>query len=196
MTTARRTLALLLTLLAMPALAACGSDQPVVEEGEQETRPAQVAETEGIYLDVDELKYQVQTSRQLNPGIAEDRGYLEGLPAADRTLEGDQVWFAVFMRVENHTEEPIPTVEDFEIRDTQENIYRPMQLGPANPWAYRPVAVEPQEIYPGQDSPAGERAPNGALLLFKIDQFSLDNRPLELLFTGRSGQEAIVNLDV
>jgi hypothetical protein len=193
MSTARRSLAL---LLALPALAACGSEQPLVERGEQETRPAQVAETEGIYLDVDELKYQVQGSRELNPGIISDRNYLSGVPADDRTLEAEQVWFAVFMRIENHTEEPIPNVEDFEIVDTQENVYRPIALGPENVWAYRPAAVEPESIYPQLDSPAGERPPNGALLLFKIDQFSLDNRPLELIFQGRSGQRAIVNLDV
>jgi hypothetical protein len=196
MTTVRRCLALLLAVLAVPALSGCGSEQPEVEAGEQETRPAQVAETEGIYLDIDDMKYQVEGSRELNPGIVSDSNYLSGLSADDRELGGEQEWFAVFIRIENHTERPIPNVENFQIVDTQENVYRPMPLGPENVWAYRPAAVEPEGIYPTLDSPAGERAPNGALLLFKIDQFSLDNRPLELVFEGRSGERAIVNLDV
>jgi hypothetical protein len=196
MTSVRRSLLMLLALLALPGVAACGSEQPAVEAGEQDTRPAAVAETEGIYLDVDELKYQVQSSRELNPNIVSDRNYLAGLGVDDRELGRQQEWFAVFLRVENHTDRPIPNVNNFQIVDTQENVYRPMPLGPENVWAYREAPVEPEGIYPTLDSPAGERAPNGALLLFKLDQFSLDNRPLELSFQGRSGQRAIVNLDV
>ncbi len=51
-------------------------------------------ETEGIYVDTGDLKYQVQISRQLNPADFEDRDYLTGLPAADRTLPAGQEWFA------------------------------------------------------------------------------------------------------
>ena len=46
-------------------------------------RPSPQAETEGIYLDVGDLKYQVQISRELNPADIEDRDYLKGLPAGD-----------------------------------------------------------------------------------------------------------------
>ena len=40
------------------------------------------ASTEGPYVTVNDLKYQVQISRILNPGEPEDVGYLRGLPRA------------------------------------------------------------------------------------------------------------------
>jgi hypothetical protein len=98
--------------------------------------------------------------------------------------------------VENVEHESLQNAVDFEIRDTQENVYRPIQIAPGNVWAYRSTTVEAEELYPHPNSPAGERQPNGALILFKLRRFSLDNRPLELFITGRQGQKAIVNLDV
>ena len=192
-----RPLALLLSVAFAAALAGCGvNDQPAQRNQSYQAVNAQVAETEGIFLDIEELKYQVQISRQLNTGIIQDRDYVSGLSEADRTLAPDQEWFAVFMRIENPGEKPHPNAVDFEIRDTQENVYRPVRLGPENVWAYRPAVVDAKELYPGTNMPAGERPPYGKLLLFKVRRFSLDNRPLELIITGRNGQQGIVNLDV
>jgi hypothetical protein len=192
-----RTLAVLLSLASAVLLAACGAnDQPAQRNESFQSVNAQVAETEAVYLDIEEMKYQVQVSRQLNVGNREDANYLAGLSAADRRLAKDEEWFAVFMRVENVVEEPKPTAIDFEIRDTQENVYRPVRFGPENVWAYRGTTVEGGETYPHPNDPAGERPPQATLLLFKVRRFSLDNRPLELTITGREGQSAIVNLDV
>ena len=57
------------------------------------------ATTEGAYVDVGDLKYQVQISRQLNPADVEDRDYLMGLAGATGSSAADEEWFAVFMRV-------------------------------------------------------------------------------------------------
>jgi hypothetical protein len=190
-----RLLAVLLSLACAVLLAACGAED-AREEGGNQTENAVLAETEGIYLDIDGLKYQVQVSRQLNPRLAEDSDYLSGLAPVDRRLGTDEEWFAVFLRAENEHGEPMPNAIDFAIRDTAENVYRPIGLAPDNVWAYRGTVVEPNELYPSTNSPAGERAPNGALLLFKLRRLSLDNRPLELEITGRDGQRGIVNLDV
>ena len=183
-----------LSIAALLGLSACGREEQ--ERGEVQSEAAQVAETEGLYVSVDELKYQVQVSRQLNPLLVDDQKYLEGVSEDDRELGNDEVWFAIFMRVQNQAHESIAFAEDFEIRDTQENIYRPVQLGPENDFAYRPGELPENEVYPLPNSPAGERQPQGSLILFKVKRFSLDNRPLELLIQGRSGQEAFVNLDV
>jgi hypothetical protein len=194
--TRARTLVLLLSLVALLGLSACGG-QEEVDPGGFQTENAQVAETEGIYVDVDELKYQVQISRQLNPLLAADRDFFQGIAPADRELESDEVWFGLWMRVENDTEEPIRSVQDFEIHDTQENVYRPVSFGRENVWAYRSTVVPGEKLYPTSETPAAERQPFGALILFKIRRFSLDNRPLELIFRSpESGREAIVNLDV
>ena len=192
-----RLLAVLLTLASVLVLAACGAEeQPATKAESYQSVNAQLAETEGIYLTIDEMKYQVQVSRQLNPFLVDDESYLEGLSPADRRLGKDQEWFAVFMRVENEVDEPKPNAVDFEVKDTQENVYRPVRVGPSNVWAYRPTTVPPLELYPNPNSPAGERPPYATVLLFKLRRFSLDNRPLELIITGREGEQAIVNLDV
>jgi hypothetical protein len=192
-----RPFAVLLCLPVLGALAGCGANnQPEQRDESYQSVNAQVAETEGIYLEIEEMKYQVQISKQLNPGIVHDRDYLSDLSPADARLARDEEWFAVFLRVENEVDEGKPNAVDFEVRDTQENVYRPVRFGPDNPWAYRPTVVPPKELYPLTNSPAGERPPYAALLLFKVRRFSLDNRPLELIITGREGQQGIVNLDV
>jgi hypothetical protein len=189
--------AVLLSAACALTLAACGEEeQPAQREGQFQSVNAQVAETEGIYLDIEGLKYQVQISRQLNPALVDDRDYLQGLSAEDRALSRDEEWFGVWIMAENVEEEPLPNAVDFEIRDTQENIYRPLRFGPGNVFAYRGQTVQAGNRYPDPNSPAGERQPYGSLLLFKLRRFSLDNRPLELTITGRQGQQAIVNLDV
>jgi hypothetical protein len=203
-----RTLAVVLTLALVPLLAACGKDeQPAQKNESYQSVNAQLAETEGVYLDIEGLKYQVQVSRQLNEFLPEDVDYLSGLSATDRTLAKDEEWFMILLRAENpgdgvdpksddDDDTPLPNAIDFQIKDTQENVYRPMRLGPENTWAWRPATVRPDELYPLTNSPAGERPPYGAELLFKLKRPSIDNRPLELVITGRKGQVGIVNLDV
>ena len=191
----RRVPLLLIALLAL-VVASC-SGQEAQDEGGFQTESAQVAETEGIYLEVDELKYQVQLSRQLNPALPEDGPYLDRVFDPSEELDEDEVWFAVFMRVENDiSHEPHETADEFLIRDTQENEYRPVQVDEQNEWSYQPTTLAPGRKYPGPNTPAGERSPNGSVLLFKVRRTSLDNRPLELEVTGPEGQKAIVDLDV
>jgi hypothetical protein len=191
-----RILAVLLTLALVPTLAACGSEQPAQRNESYQSVNAQLAETEGVYLDIEGLKYQVQISRQLNPLLIDDRDFVQGVPQSDLDLAKDEEWFAVFMRVENPGDKPLPNAIDYEIHDTQENVYRPVDIGPGNVFAYRDATVAGNELYPHSNSPAGERPPYGAMVLFKLRRFSLDNRPLELVITGRNGQQGIVNLDV
>ena len=191
-----RNLAVVLSAAAL-ALTACGEDeQPEQRNESYQSVNAQVAETEGVYLTIEGLKYQVQISRQLNPGLPEDRDYLTGLSGDDRKLGKDEEWFGVWLMAENVEDEPLPNAIDFEIRDTQENVYRPIKIGGENPFAYRSATVDGGDRYPNPNSPAGERQPYGSLVLFKLRRFSIDNRPLELTITGRKGQQAIVNLDV
>lgn len=185
----------LVALVAALAFSACG--QQKVDTGGPQAESTLVAETEGIYLDLDGLKYQVQVSRQLNPGITEDRDYFEGVAPADRALNADEVWFGIWMLVQNEGDKPIPNARTFEIHDTENVVYRPLQIGPTNNFAYRPTQVGGSTIYPLPDSTPGERPPYGAILLFKLRRASLENRPLELVFQSpTSPRKAIVNLDV
>jgi hypothetical protein len=163
-----------------------------------EHEPITVAHTEGIYLDLDELKYQVQMSRYINPSDAEDRDYLSGLPEGTEQPAADETWFGVFMRVQNETDEPIMAASSYEIEDTQENVYRPVELDPeVNVFAYEATEVLPRGVLPQPDSAAGHGFIKGSLLLFKVKVDSLQNRPLELRISGGGGDaEGVVDLDV
>src|SRR4051795_888313 len=112
----RRLTATLFALAAVLALAACGNKPELQTEGD----------TEGTYLDVGPLRYQVQISRQLNPRDTEDRAYLTGVAPAQARLKPDESWFGLFVRVENPTDKPAPATRDFELDDTQDTTYRPV----------------------------------------------------------------------
>lgn len=177
-----------LVLLALP-LAACASKQAVVTRGD----------TEGAYVDVGRLDYQVQISRQLNPNDPEDRAYLVDVPVTQRRLAPDQAWFAVFMDVWNEGKRPAPAASDFQITDTQDTVYRPIGFGPSNVFAYRPATVAPGAQIPAIGTAARSNpSVNGALVLFKVKIDSFSNRPLVLTIRspGLAPAQAEVDLDV
>ena len=182
-------LSVLIVVLACALLAAgCGNRVDVRTQGD----------TEGLYIDLDELKYQVQISRYLNSADIEDRTYLTGLPPNTAQPAADETWFGIFMRVSNYTDKTIAPANDFEIVDTQDNVYRPIPLDPnVNPFAYEPNPIPPNSLIPQPDSIASAGViQQGALLLFKVKTGSLQNRPLELRFRRGSGVTGVVDLDV
>lgn len=191
MTRSHRLATLLVALLACGGLSACGKHES--------TGPIRTAETEGIYLDVSDLKYQVQVSRQFNPSDVQDKAFLAGIPAAERELKPDEVWFGVLIRVQNETGEALAPSDDIQIEDTQSEIFKPIALGPENLFAYRADDPIPaRETIPIIDSPGYDSPSRGALLLFKLTLTALNNRPLELKIEGRKlpRQTGIVDLDV
>lgn len=179
------------TALLATVAAGCGSEE---QEG-----TAVVAETEGLYLDVNGLKYQIEMSRYMNPNDIEDREYLVGLPQSSSPPSEDEIYFGVWVRVENTSEDETRSAASiWEIHDTQENVYRPIPLDTdINPFAFEPVDVPPKTVIPLTSSAAGQGPVQGLLLLFKIRNESFQNRPLELKFrNGGSGQEGTYDLDV
>ena len=188
----RRPLAVLAVLLASGGVAACG------KHPDEDARVVR-AENEGLYLDIGRLKYQVQVSRQLNPNDVQDRSFLEGVPAAERQLGPDEVWFGVFLRVQNETGRALLPAEDIKIVDTQEEEFRPLALDDTNLFAYRSTeAIPAHHVLPIADTPAFDSPVQGSLLLFKLTLTSLGNRPLELEIEGSQAppQTGIIDLDV
>ncbi len=156
-----------------------------------------LGETEGVYLDIDELQYQVQISRYMNASDTEDKAYLAGLPSSTAQPSGEETWFGVFIRVQNPTDKTIAPANDFAIVDTQENVYRPVPLDTnVNPFAYKPDPIGPKSLIPEPNSMAAESTIQGSLLLFKVKNESLQNRPLEFRFKRGSGTTGVVDLDV
>jgi hypothetical protein len=181
-----RRLVLLLAALAVVA-AGCGTDEDRT-----------FAETEGIYLNIGGLKYQIQMSRYMNPADVEDQDYFVGLPESTAEPAADETWFGVWVRVQNVSDETRPSADTWEIHDTQDNIYRPIPVdSEINPWVYEPGDIPGQTVWPLADSPAGEGPTQGLLLLFKVKTESLQNRPLELRFSaGPQGEVGVYDLDV
>jgi hypothetical protein len=173
-------------LAATTTLAACGGEEP------------SHGDTEGVYVNTGDLKYQVQISRQLNAADFEDRDYLVGLPAADKALPSGQEWFAVFIRVFNMTKQPHPAASQFTIRDTTGKEYQPIAIDTSvNRTAYKAAPVGAGDQIPVPGSLARDNLTQGGLILFKVDNGSYASRPLELDITPPDGgAPASVDLDV
>jgi hypothetical protein len=181
-----RLLTLLLVIVAAFAVGACGDKEEITLHGA----------TEGTYIDVGGLKYQVQISRLLNPTDREDVGYLIDLPAG-QSLGATDHWFAVFMRVENDSDKAERAATNYDIRDTQNNVYRPIEMGPKNVFAYRSAVLQPKDLLPLPSSPAAENTIQGSMLLFKIPVANFQNRPLVLeIHSPTGGPTGTVDLDV
>jgi len=166
--------------------------------GERHEGPRLIGETEGPYIDVGGLRYQVQLSRILNPAEAEDASYLVGVPESEQP-GAREAWFAIFLRVNNTSEETHESAEEFEIVDTQGNVYEPIEIDPEiNPWVYEAQTLAPGEMIPELDSAAFNAPTRGELLLFKPTLQSLENRPLEFEIHSPENPDevGIVDLDV
>lgn len=180
-------LPLALVAASVLALAGCGNKVEV----------RTLAETEGIYVDVGELRYQVQLSRIINPNDEEDKFYLEGLPAGVPPPKPTEAWFGVWMRVQNSTgSKRLTAAEEFEIVDTQENEFTPIEV--KNPFSYEAQEMAPNTVVPSSNSPAGEGVVQGSLILFKLTTEAIANRPLEFKIQSPALPDdvGIVDLDV
>jgi hypothetical protein len=190
----RKTPLAVLALLAVFALSACGDSHTRVTTGTYAGESGKNAP----YLNVGPLVYEVQLSRELNPANIEDAAYLKGLTPAEAHLEPGQEWFAVFIQVTNHNSVALPTATNLTISDTQNNIYTPIVPNAENEFAYRAGRVPAKGELPLPESVASQGATGGAVLLYKIQVVSLDNRPLELKIVApnNASQTASAELDV
>jgi hypothetical protein len=181
---------LVVLAVALVALAGCGEDAESVKT---------TAETEGLYLDINGLKYQVEMSRYINANDVEDSEYLVGLPEGTAQPSADETWFGVWVRVENDSDETRQAATTWEIHDTQDNVFRPVPIDTEiNPFAFeKGVDVPAMTVLPLSSSAAGQGPIQGSLLLFKLTNDSLQNRPLELRFSnGGNSQTGTYDLDV
>jgi hypothetical protein len=189
MTSRRPLAALVLALVVALPLAGCGNKKDVIKFGD----------TEGVYLDLGPLRYQVQISRELNPADVEDKAYLTGVARRDAVLKPGESWFAVFVRVENDHDFSAPSASQFELTDTQDNVYRPVPIARTNPFAYVPSRLPGKSTMPKSGSVAqANESVDGQLVLFKLKTSSFANRPLVLKILGPTvpQDEVTVDLDV
>jgi hypothetical protein len=190
----RKSLLAVLALLAALVLGACGGSHTKVTTGTYAGESGKNAP----YLNVGPLIYEVQLSRELNPYNAEEAAYLQGLSPAERQLAPGQEWFGVFLQVYNNTSHPLPAATGLTITDTQDNSYTPVVPDSTNEFAYRGGLIPAKSQLPEPASVAASGPTQGALLLYKIQVVSLDNRPLELKIVDPTdaSQSASAELDV
>jgi hypothetical protein len=185
---------IVLALLAMLALGACGDSHTRVTTGTY----AGEAGKNAPYLNVGPLIYEVQVSRELNPYNAEEVPYLQGLTPAELRLGPGEEWFAVSLQVYNNTSHALPATTDLTITDTQNNSYTPIVPNATNEFAYRGGLVPAKSQLPEPNSVAASGPFLGALLLYKIQIVSLENRPLTIKIVDPTdpSQSASAELDV
>jgi hypothetical protein len=185
-----RILACGLALAAAVTLSACG------ERGSRAT----AADSEAFYVRGGQLTYQIQISRVLNPYSSEDREYLAGIPAGTPPLGGDEQWFGVFVWAKNFSHHASATTApgQFDIVDTQGNVYHPIALNPSiNPYAWTSQTLQPNDQEPSPNSPAYFGPTQGGELLFRINDSAYSNRPLTLyIHVPGQQQPSSVSLDL
>jgi hypothetical protein len=176
--TLRRSLIALCGLLLVVGLAACGH--------QSEHQSFADANNDGDYISAGYITYQLQISRELNQYGTEDSAYLKGLPAnVPPTLGPNQLWYGVFLWAKNQSGHPATTSDNFEVVDTEGNVYRPVKLDTeVNPFAWTSQTLSNLETEPGPNTVASDGPTQGGLLLFKMSSSVYSNRPLTLFILG------------
>ncbi|MFT4050451.1 MAG: hypothetical protein QM648_11540 [Solirubrobacterales bacterium] len=180
------------TILRLAGLAAILMIAVSVSGCDKEVHALEAKEGTRVYLD--DIFYQVQISRQLNPKDVEDSYYLQDQPAP---AKGD-AYFGVFMRVDNETHEgrvlPVGT-NRMKIVTASGDEYEPLDVHAVG-WGYAPSPIGKGAMLPVPNTPAYVGPIRGGLVLFRISQASLNNRPLELEIKGNNGKTGKITLDV
>jgi hypothetical protein len=191
---ARTVVAVISLLACAAALASCGDSHTRVAGGTY----AGESGVNAPYLNVGQLIYEVQLSRQLNPVDTEDASYLQGLTPVHSALGPGEEWFVVFLQVYNNTSQAQAPSSSVTISDTQGNVYTPLVPNSTNPFAYRAETVPAKGRLPVPDSIAAAAPTQGSMLLYKIKILSLENRPLTITIVDpeNSSQRATAELDV
>ena len=164
--------------VAVALLAGCGEEEDKLEI------------VEGEPVELGELEYNVLFSRFLNPYDIEDEAYLEGQDPPGP----EELYFGVFLQMENHGEEAIAIPSEFVMVDSAEEEYPSVE---SESLYALPLGEEipPGGQEPAVDSTAEVGSIEGSMILFRITQGTAENRPLKLVIEGDEGP-AEVELDL
>ena len=146
---------------------------------------------EGEPVQLGDLSYNVVFSRYLNPNDAEDRAYLVGQAPPGR----DALYLGIFVQIENTSTKSSATLpRQYNVRDAFGKDFP--ALGSASVFALQlGGTLGPEDLAPELDSPAQSGPIEGSMILFKIPQANVENRPLSLIIPGQDGP-AEVELDL
>lgn len=149
----------------------------------------QVTEGQGIKLD--DLLFNVQITRELNPFDTEDKAYLVG----QKPLGPDQYYLGVFMRIDNEGDAAAQVPTDMSVVDTVGDTFKPL---PSKSLFALKLG---DTLHGGDQLPEGESVAangpiQGSMVLFRIDSAAIQDRPLTLHITTSTGSAGEVELDI
>ena len=153
----------------------------------------------GGYVQVGELNYQVQVSRELNPWDPnEDKWYLQGFTTAELHLPVADEFFGVSLQVYNWSNRAATPSDDFYISDTLGDRFVPMSNPDPNPYSYVPASIPAGGQLPNISSAAFSSWTAGEFLIFKIPYADLVNRPfiLHIVNPAVHSKQSRIELDV
>ena len=147
--------------------------------------------TEGQGIRLGDLLYNVQITRILNPSDAEDKAYLVG----QKPLGPDEYYLGVFMRVDNEGSASAQVATDFQVVDTVGTTFAP--LPSESLFALQPgETIHGGDQLPEDESTAANGPIEGAMVLFRITESSIQDRPLTLEIPSPDGERGEVELDI
>lgn len=147
--------------------------------------------TEGQGIKIDDLLFNVQITRELNPFDTEDKAYLVG----QKPLGPDEYYLGVFMRVQNEGDASAQVPTDMSVVDTVGDTFKPLPSDSL--FALRLGDT----LHGGDQLPEGESVAangpiQGSMVLFRIDTSAIQDRPLTLHITTSTGSTGEVELDI
>jgi hypothetical protein len=147
--------------------------------------------TEGQGIKIDDLLFNVQITRELNPFDTEDKAYLVG----QKPLGPDEYYLGVFMRVENEGDASAQVPTDLTIVDTVGDTFKPL---PSNSLFALKLGgtLHAGDQLPDGESVAANGPIQGSMVLFRIDSSAIQDRPLTLHITTSTGSAGEVELDI
>jgi hypothetical protein len=151
------------------------------------------------YVQVGQLNYQVQVSRQLNPWDEyEDAWYLKGFTASQLSLPASDLFFGVSLQVFNWTGHTATPTSDFYITDTIGERFVPMVNANPNPYSYVAASIPSGGRLPNVSSNAFAGWTQGEFIVFKIPYVSISYRPLILHIVNKAqpSRQSQIELDI
>jgi hypothetical protein len=151
------------------------------------------------YVQVGQLNYQVQVSRELNPWDKnEDAWYLTGFSPSQLALPTSELFFGVSLQVFNWTKHPSTPTSDFYITDTVGERFTPMVNANPNPYSYVAASIPSGGRLPNVSSNAFSGWTQGEFIVFKIPYASIVSRPfiLHIVNQAQPVRQSQIELDI
>jgi len=165
----------LIAILLAGFLSACGDDSSSSSESASGGSLVTEEAAEGEPLEINDLSYNVQITRFLNPDDTEDAEYLAGMPPPDPGTS----YLGVFMVITNDTGDARPSATNYTVVDT---LHQKFDFAESkSPYALDVGAEVPADgELPIPNTTAATGPNHGALLVFPVTDDVSDNRPLRL----------------